>query len=209
MNEFKITGIYKLRHRKNKSRIYLTSVQDDTDEYFDVSNSFIEHYDVTIGRVLNEVDYRTIMKEMALDKAIYFIAYQDRTEQEVRRKLLSSGYKHELIDEVVDILKNDGYIDDARYASIFIENRIKKYGIKKLRYDMRKRGISSHIIEEALSHADIDERFDFALQIAQKKLKELEMSTIDSYKKKQRIYSLLARRGYSYDIISQVLDTIM
>ncbi len=230
MDRYKITGIYKLRKSKNKYRLYvkplinhcsteeiseiMSESVDTDDEYFDVSESFVNKYDLSKGRQLNRVEYEKILKEMAYQQALYFIAYQDRTEMEVRRKLVKNNHPAELIDEIIDILTRDNYINDRRYAKLFMEQKIKKQGYKKISYYLKNKGISSALIQEVCQDIseDVDvseEQFLGAVKLANKKLAELEYSNIDKYKKKQRVYSLLVRKGYHYDVISKVMDEMV
>ncbi len=200
---FKITGVYKLKHLKNKYRIYL-----EDDRYFDVSENFMYKFDLKVGMQIHQDEYEQLCKEMAYQQAIYFISYQDRTIKEVRNKLKKCGHDDELIDEMVSLLIDDGYLDDYKYANAFVESKLKKYGRKKIVYDLVRRGVSKKIIDVVLSDSNMDEQINTALECANKKLRQMEDSKINPYKKKQRVYALLCRRGYDYEIVKSVMEKL-
>lgn len=200
---FKITGIYKLRHSKNKYRIYL-----EDESHFDVSELFVNKYDLKIDMELTQKEYDSLREEFAYQQAIYFIAYQPRTVCEVRRKLVKSGVDESVIELSVNRLIEEGYLDDRAYAADFVESKLKKYGRKKIVYDLMKRGVSKQVIDEALMDVSLDKQKETALECALKKLYQMESSNIDFYKKKQRIYAMLCRRGYDYEIIKDIMNRI-
>ena len=55
------------------------------------------------------------------DKIMYYVLYKKRTESEVRKKCTTLNYENDYIDEILDYLKEAGYVNDE----IYIKNILK------------------------------------------------------------------------------------
>lgn len=71
-----------------------------------------------------------------------------------------------------------------------------------LRYELRQKGIPSRIIEEALETYDEAAAVEKAAQGQARRLKRLPPD-----KFRQRLFERLARRGFSYDLIRETIET--
>src|SRR5579863_8870158 len=72
----------------------------------------------------------------AYDYAVFLLSLKLRTVGEVLKKMVDRGYGEAIISDVVGRLKDQHYLDDQRYAEIFLENlkaykNLGYYGIKK------------------------------------------------------------------------------
>ena len=89
------------------------------------------------------------------DYALRLIEFRDRTEKELREKLVAKGYIEEQIEDTIEFLKNYGYIDDGRYASHFTQDAInlKKWGKIRIRTELLRKGIDREIVDFAIEDA--------------------------------------------------------
>jgi len=97
-------------------------------------------------------------------------------------------------------------VDDALFARLWVASRIKRsLGVRRLRWELRRKGIAGPVIEEALSAAaqGVDEN-KTVRAFVRAKLKKSKGLTRE--KVRQRLYSALTRRGYSPDMIFEVLQ---
>ena len=106
--------------------------------------------------------------------------------------LFRSGFAEDVIDEVLDILEKEEYLNDKVYCEIFIEDKKKLngYGKNKIKSLLIQKGISKNIFEDFLNEFEYDEEFDNALKMGIKKL-ELLSNEEDNFKKKQKIINYL------------------
>ncbi len=109
------------------------------------------------------------------------------------------------IEEALERLKENHYLDDKEYAQLFIESRLRKkpQSIKLMKWDLRKKGLASDTIEQSLEKEAIDE-VEMARLAAQKKLKGL--MRFPALKQKEKLYRFLLGRGFSSSIIFQILN---
>lgn len=148
--------------------------------------------------------------ERAKSRAINYILGKLKTKYEVRLKLKENGFAEDVIDEVLDILEKEEYLNDKVYCEIFIEDKKKLngYGKNKIKSLLIQKGISKNIFEGFLNEFEYDEEFDNALKMGIKKL-ELLSNEEDNFKKKQKIINYLVYRGFGFDVINDVLKEIL
>lgn len=148
--------------------------------------------------------------ERAKSRAMNYISGKLKTKYEVRLKLKENGFAEDVIDEVLDILEKEEYLNDKVYCEIFIEDKKKLngYGKNKIKSLLIQKGISKNIFEDFLNEFEYDEEFDNALKMGIKKL-ELLSNEEDNFKKKQKIINYLAYRGFGFDVINDVLKEIL
>lgn len=145
-----------------------------------------------------------------MDTAILsrFQALCSRSEQcaaDIMRKLLKSfDGDQEKAQEVLDALKADKFVDDARYAAAFARDkaRLEGWGPLKIRFKLRAKGIADAAIEEGLSQIDSDEADEKLLRLLQARRKSLEGDP--QIKLKLLKYAL--GRGYSYDQVAPAVE---
>ena len=177
-----------------------------------VDGSLIVKYDIKPGD-----EYTDSLKhdlenddriEIAYIGLINFIAFRERCEQEVKDWLYKKKY-HDLSDELIARLTDRNYLNNTRFARLFIKDRVKiqGWGPIRLRNELNAKRISKQIIESEIEA--IREEYDFnqlAYDLALRKLKNIENPT---YKDKKRLWSMLQRRGFEGSSISFALqDTI-
>jgi regulatory protein len=86
------------------------------------------------------------------DKAVQLLAARPHFRRELEAKLRQRGFSGEEIDEVLDRLTEQGYLDDFAAARSFVEARLARgEGRTRLRAELAKRGAPEEAIEAALS----------------------------------------------------------
>ena len=79
-------------------------------------------------------------------KVLKYILFKKRTENEVRQKFISD--QGELLNDVIDDLKENGYIDDSNYIQRAIREymNLKNLSIKEIEYKLISKGIKKYSI---------------------------------------------------------------
>lgn len=158
------------------------------------------------GKSISEEGYQQILHEIigkrAIKRAMHILERQERTEYQLREKLLQSAYPNEAVEEAVDYVKSYHYIDDERYARTFIRYHQKDRSRRRLETDLIKRGVSKDTIKICMDEefeADETEQIRILLE---KKQYEKETAT---QKERAKMYQFLARRGFRHSDIMSVL----
>ncbi len=141
--------------------------------------------------------------EKAYQRALNYLSYRIRSEEEIRRNLKKHQVDPEMIEGVLDRLRDQSLVNDQEFAHQWIENRIAFHprGKKALASELYQKGIKRPIIEESLQ--DLNEEM-LAKRVAQKYLPRLDLRNQKEFKRK--LYGYLARRGFHYSLCQQVVD---
>ena len=149
----------------------------------------------------DEIIYE-ILGTRAKKRAMFLLERMDRTEHQLRDKLMQNGYPAVCVDLAIDYVKKYHYIDDLRYATNYISYQQKRKSRQKLKIDLLTKGIDKNVIEQAL-----DEAFDSDEQIKIRQL--LEKKHYDpkecDRKEKQKTYQYLMRHGFKGSDILHVM----
>ena len=130
--------------------------------------------------------------------------------QEMKRKLERRSENKLLVQLVMARLKENGLIDDARYAKQFARQRTesRKQGKFRVARDLRARGIPDRQIAEALEEtAKTSDEGAMVRQRIERKLRSYR-GEIDE-KKMASIYGSLLRAGFSADVVRRELRAIV
>lgn len=139
------------------------------------------------------------------DYALRLIEFRDRTEKEIRDKLLDKGYDENQADEEIEFLKNYGYVNDLRYAERFTSDAInlKKWGKIRIRTELLRKGIDRETIDNVIEDAFFEIDDDRVLSQLQVRFKNSDLSNI---KERTRIFNFFLRRGFSSEEIRGAMN---
>jgi regulatory protein len=145
---------------------------------------------------------------IAREKIQAYCAYQERCHQEVTRKLKSWGLISEAIELLISELMQFNFLNEERYARSFSRGkfRIKKWGRKKIRAELKKREVYDKCIDFAMEEIDDKAYFETLKEVLQKKNEHEKES--DSYRRKAKLTRYLVYRGYEYDLIRDALEEL-
>lgn len=135
--------------------------------------------------------------------------YRMRTRSELTQRLLKKGYDRTTVGKVIDKMSEVGLVDDSRFADAFVAARIssKPVGKRELERKLREKGIAKEEAHNAvLQVSDEETQFCLASQAAEMKLRSL--ARFDPKKKREKLVSFLARRGFDWGVIKKVTREI-
>ena len=148
---------------------------------------------------------------MDVKKAIFqYCDYQERSHLEVRNKLYELGCKTQEVEEYIADLIQENLLNEERYARSIASGkfRIKKWGRKKIIYQLKKQKISEYCIKSALTEIDPHEYILTLKKLAEKKLTELKGEKY-VVQKRAKLYRYLLQKGYEHDLINDVYNEII
>lgn len=132
----------------------------------------------------------------AYNAAVRLLASRDHSIAELTRKLLKREHSADAIQSAIDQLTVSNYVNDARYAQLYTEQRIDRgYGPRYIRAKLRERGLEVILIDAALAQPSI-EWAECAQTILEKRF---DADAITSLEKRltARIARFLEARGFS------------
>lgn len=149
-------------------------------------------------------------KKLALEKAKKMCAKQEKCEWDVRKKLKQWGLSDsKFIDEIINYLIDEKYIDDSRYASMYVKEkfRFNQWGRIKLRYMLQQKMVNKEMINQALENIS-DEVYESTLKsLLEAKYKSLNIK--DEYKLKMRLIQYGLQKGYENGKVFDIVNSNM
>lgn len=134
-------------------------------------------------------------------KVLKYIIYKKRSEQEVRKKF-SGIIEENLLEDIIEYLKQANYIDDKEYIQKTVNNFIalKNLSIKEIRYKLLAKGLNKSEIEDYI-YENKDELETYETKSAEnliyKKASSMEQDEIKEY---------LLKKGYQIDNINKAIE---
>lgn len=146
--------------------------------------------------------------KQALPKIKQFCAYQERCHKEVKEKLFELGLRVDEIDEIIVVLIEENYLNEARFATQYTlgKYRIKHWGKNKIKYELKQKEISPYNINQAFKEIDFDEYYKILLKVAAKHLSL--QSKGNAAIKKQKTIQFLIQKGFEMDLIKEAMDQL-
>ncbi|MCH5216656.1 MAG: RecX family transcriptional regulator [Muribaculaceae bacterium] len=153
---------------------------------------------------------KPLSKADAYNRAAAKCSLGEQCSSDIYNKCVSWGLSEKESREVVDMLIDERFIDDHRFAGAFTRDKIRYQGWGKIKiaYYLRIKGIDSHTIRDAANSISDEEYFDALKKIIQSKLKSIPAS-----KSPLQIRSALARyassRGFESGLIFMAIDEVL
>src|ERR1700729_155179 len=140
--------------------------------------------------------------EKALQKLKHFCGYQERSHEEVRKKLYSCGLFKKEVEELMSRLIEEEYLNEERFALGFASGklRIKGWGKQKIRYELRQKGTSEFCITKALKSLDDTDYLKVFNRQADKKWQALR-SEMNIFVRKNKWQQYLLQKGFEPALI--------
>ncbi len=169
------------------------------------------------GQNISESRINSLKKEenqnKLLDKAINFLSYRLRSEQEIKDYLIKTISKSEKVkwviakesglpEYVIKKLKKYGYVNDIDFTKWWIQSRTKARpkGRKLIEIELIKKGINKELINKLLPPRPKTD-LELALKVLEKKRTKLEK--LEPREVQRRIFNYLISRGFDYDVIHE------
>jgi regulatory protein len=136
-------------------------------------------------------------RERAIQLAYRAVGYRERTVAELRTFLERKRVEPVAIDDAVRELTEAGFLDDARYARRFAEDKreLERWGAERIARDLHRRGVAPDVIEAAVNAGSRDAELATALLLLEQRV-----PVPRDDRERDRAWRLLIRRGYATEI---------
>ena len=180
------------------------------DEKFSFAlDAFLAHkFGLKPGKVLSATQLEEILREdgdaRALARALHYLSYRPRSEDEVRKRLQRDEWPDSVIHRVLEKLKGQQLLGDATFATLWVESRshFRPRGARALQWELRQKGVDKETIQAALP--DADEEIANAVEALRRKDREWNRYD-DAREREQKMIQFLQRRGFNYGTARQAL----
>ncbi|MBD5291288.1 MAG: RecX family transcriptional regulator [Bacteroides sp.] len=131
-------------------------------------------------------------------------ARSEQCEADIRKKLLAARIQAADAEKIVERLRADGFINDARFAGSYARDKVRfsAWGRNKVRLGLMAKRIPSEIIDEALASVERKDYIEALLRAAAAKARTLDLEDFDD---RARLYRHLLSRGFESGLASKAV----
>ena len=201
--------VTKLKSRGRTGRIDITF---DDGRSVRVDLDLQQRYGLRTGEAVDASAVESLTRDASVlaakDRAVRMLAARGRSAGDLERRLVQKGVVTSDAREVVDGLKSQGWLDDARHARSFARGKaLSGHGKARIAVELRRQGVESRTVEEALGETWQDETVDRNAVLERLVGRKLQgWARLDPDARRRRLYGFLARRGHDAATIRRFLD---
>ncbi|HDR88065.1 MAG TPA: RecX family transcriptional regulator [Bacteroidetes bacterium] len=146
-----------------------------------------------------------LTKQEALEKTRAMCARREYCTAEIEQKLSGWGLSGEEVKEVIDGLREEGFLDEFRYARAFVRDRVRfnKWGKLKIRHALRMKGVNNEVIEPTLDEVDSNEYLQMMRVELQKKRRTVKGNTLAV---RARLQRFAFSRGFEPELANRLIE---
>ena len=134
-------------------------------------------------------------------KVLRYILYKKRTESEIRTKFQKT-IEENMLDDIIEYLKEAGYINDKEYIKKTINNFIalKNMSIREIKYKLLSKGLNKDVIEDYI-YQNKEELEEYEIKSANNVIYKKSASM-----EKEEIKQFLLKKGYKIENINKAME---
>jgi len=136
------------------------------------------------------------------DRALAMLARREHTRVEMTRKLSPHSESPEQVEQLLDALAARGWLSEARFAESRANTLARKFGSRKIEYDLNSRGVSAEVVEQTVERA-LAQELENCRAAWQRKFGALPQDASE----RGRQMRFLVGRGFSAEAVRLVLKS--
>jgi regulatory protein len=139
----------------------------------------------------------------ALDLSFRLLSRRDRTVLEMRRYLENKRIDPATIEETLNALHDQGYLDDVRFAERFAADKreLEHWGSERIERRLATLGIDREILAAAIGDRDQGDELSAAREILRRRFPNL----ADDPRDRRRALGVLVRKGYDVELAGDAI----
>jgi regulatory protein len=130
-------------------------------------------------------------------RALRHLVRREHSRAELARKLAPHADSPATLEAVLDLLLSKKQLSDERYAEERAHTLSRKYGVARIKHDLRSKGIADEIVNSISADGELER----AKAILARKYRE----PASSREERARRARFLQSRGFSMDVITRLL----
>lgn len=142
----------------------------------------------------------------ALSKMQHYCAYQERCIQDVKAKLKAFHLQEGMEEKIILALKDDKYLDEARYARVFASGKLRmnKWGKNKIYAALQQKNVPEFFILQGLAEIDDSEYLQILRAVISAKSREVKEPDFNKHTKKVAKFAI--SKGFEPRLVWDVLN---
>ena len=142
----------------------------------------------------------------AISKLQKYCAYQERSHQDVRNRLLKYKVYGDDLENVISELIQSDFLNEERFAIAYVSGKfkIKKWGRNKIIQNLKQKKVSAYCINKGLKEIDNDLYDETLLTLMHKKTASI--TAKNQFDKKDLVAKYLINKGYESELVWGVIE---
>ncbi|HMI66781.1 MAG TPA: regulatory protein RecX [Cyclobacteriaceae bacterium] len=138
-----------------------------------------------------------------------YCAYQERSHQEVKRKLFDYGLHTDEVNELLARLITEGFLNEERFAKAFAGGkfRMKQWGRLKIEHELEHRGLTKNCIVRGINEIDASDYAKTLKGLIAKRVKQT--PEINIFKKRNKVARFAISKGYEPELVWEVVKDLL
>jgi regulatory protein len=169
---------------------------------FSLDEAQLLELELKVGQQINQQQLANLKSQSQFGKnyirALDLLSRRRRSTKEIRDYGKRHDWSDDSTERVIQRLYQHNYLDDEKFALSFIRSRakLKNYSLKKMKFELKRRGIAEDIIDKTLNAAEEYDQSAALKQLIAKKGASYETPKLINY---------LLRQGFCYQDIMVAL----
>ncbi|OFY94337.1 MAG: hypothetical protein A3K10_00945 [Bacteroidetes bacterium RIFCSPLOWO2_12_FULL_31_6] len=137
---------------------------------------------------------------------MHYCAYQERCTHEVKTKLKEYNLSYQIIQEIINKLIEDNFVNDERFCKIYAISKFKhnKWGRLKIEMALKQKMLPNNLIEIGLAEIPEADYKKLIVDLFHSKIKDENIS----YEEKIKTMQYIASKGFEKDLILTCINSV-
>lgn len=146
-----------------------------------------------------------VSRDEALARLQSYCAYQERSHQEVRSKLLDLNIYGDDLEEIIAGLISDNFLNEERFARAYARGkfRMKQWGKRRIVQELKRHDVSTYSIRKAMEEIEPEDYKNTLLDVIRKKKNLLATETDFELQNKLAQYAI--SRGFEPELVWEII----
>lgn len=150
---------------------------------------------------------KTLTYDQALNKAAAMCSQGEKCPNDIFEKVVSWGLSEQDAAKMVGYLTKEGFLNEARYAKAFVNDkfRFEHWGKIKISYILRGKGIDDSLISAAFDEKiDPEEYLETCTDLLKNKMRGMDQPL--SQNDRAKLFRFASQRGFESFVFSKALS---
>ena len=141
--------------------------------------------------------------------ALRMLTGAPRSRAQIAERMAQRNVPDEIAAKVLDRFTEVGLIDDTAYAEMLVRTRHNERGLagRALAQELQRKGVDREIADEALQAIQPEDEAERAVELVRRKARST--TGVDPVKRRRRLMSMLARKGYGPGVALRAIDEVL
>lgn len=134
-------------------------------------------------------------------KGLDLLVRREHSRKELKGKLFQRSFSQDMVENILDQLEQEGFLNDARFAEAFVYYRYGRgQGPERIRSELMERGIEGQLVTQPLNSTDYD-WFDAARKTYLRKYGVDDGAVITDINERMKRQRFMRYRGFTHEQI--------